>query len=247
MDALPHPLLRYRQLVTLGTAERAASRDGETMARINITAIRRQQMVQAAVAVMAAKGWNETSIDEVTRAAGVSRGLVSYHFKDKTDLLSAVLASCRAAFNEAVSAASGVTDDEPERLRRVVRAALFQIRENPVNYQVFLHFAANAGSHPELGEQIRTLYSEYRAVITHGIAVGQHHGVYRAELDPVAAAAQIAAAIMGLALQWLTDPDAYPFEVAARQTEEMILAFLTGVPTSVPAPKADGHRQQIAT
>lgn len=217
------------------------------MARINITAIRRQQMVQAAVAVMAAKGWSETSIDEVTKAAGVSRGLVSYHFKDKTDLLSAVLASCRAAFNEAVSAASGVTDDEPERLRLVVRAALHQIRENPVNYQVFLHFAANAGTHPELGEQIRTLYSEYRAVIARGIAVGQHHGVYRTELDPMATAAQIAGAIMGLALQWLTDPDGYPFEAAAHQTEDMILAFVTGLPATAPAQPRNGHFEVEAT
>lgn len=217
------------------------------MARINITAIRRQQMVQAAVAVMAAKGWNETSIDEVTKAAGVSRGLVSYHFKDKADLLSAVLASCRAAFNEAVSAASGVTDDEPERLRLVVRAALHQIPENPVNYQVFLHFAANAGTHPELGEQIRTLYSEYRAVITRGIAAGQQHGVYRADLDPVATAAQISGAIMGLALQWLTDPDGYPFETAAHQTEDMILAFVTGLPASAPARTRNKHHAGGAT
>ena len=49
---------------------------------------------------MARRGWNDTSIDEITREARVSRGLVSYHFKDKNELLSGVLQRAREMFLE---------------------------------------------------------------------------------------------------------------------------------------------------
>lgn len=200
------------------------------MARINITEIRRRQLVDAAVTVMARKGWAETSIDEVTKEAGVSRGLVSYHFKDKNDLLSSVLDRCRDTFNESVARAAAEADPGPARMRRVVRIALNLMRDDPVTYQVFLHFAAAARSQPELGEQIRLLYAEFRRQVAHGIHDGQQRGDYRAELDAEAAATQLCGAIVGVALQWLIDPDGFPFEATARQTEEMILAYLVAVP-----------------
>lgn len=197
------------------------------MARINITAIRRTQIVDAAIQVMAEKGWNETSIDEVTRTAGVSRGLVSYHFKDKADLLSGVLSRCREIFNETVSAAATVTSEPVERMRLIVRAAIAMTRENPVSYQVFLHFAANGPAQPELGEQIRLLYADFRAYTAAGIRSGQRRGLFRADLDPDATAAQVIGAIIGLALQWLVDPEGYPFDAAARQAEAMLMDYLT--------------------
>jgi AcrR family transcriptional regulator len=193
---------------------------------MRVTAERRRQIVAAAVAVMAERGWNEASIDEITRTAGVSRGLVSYHFKDKADLLSGVLARCQETFNESVAAAIAESENEVERLRLIIRKAIALTREDPISYQVFLHFAASARSQPELGEQIRLLYERFRRATAAGIRAGQGHGHFRPELEPEATAAQIVGTIVGLALQWLLDPEGYPFEPAARQTEEMLMAYV---------------------
>lgn len=197
------------------------------MGRINITAIRRRQIIDATIAVMARKGWNDTSIDEITREAGVSRGLVSYHFRDKSELLSGVLARCQESFDQAVANGAAQGRDVLERLRIIIRLAIEQVRSDPVNYEVFLHFSASARSDPELRDQITNLWSGYRAATASAIRYGQLKGLVRQDVDPDATAAMEIGTLIGLALQWLLDPDAYPLDEAARETEEMFMSYIT--------------------
>ena len=148
------------------------------MGRINITEIRRNQIVDAAVRVMARHGWNDTSIDEITREAGVSRGLVSYHFKDKSDLLSGVLARCQEIFNDAVAAAGAGGTDRRQAMRLVTRAAIFMARDDPTTYEVFLHFSANGRAVPQLGDEIRRLWGGFRHFTAVAIRAGQEDGSF---------------------------------------------------------------------
>jgi AcrR family transcriptional regulator len=202
----------------------AAVRRGEDgVSREDIAGRRRDQLVDATIAVMGRRGWQRTSISEVTREAGVSRGLASYHFRDKSELLSAVLARCRAKFRSAVleGAAQGTP---PEQLRTIIRLAVAQIREDPVVYLVFLHFTAAEPSVPELGAQIRGLWREFREEAAAGIRAGQASGHYRPDLDAQAAAAQLFGAIVGLALQWLLDPESFDLDAAGRAVEAQFLS-----------------------
>lgn len=200
------------------------------MARPKIAEIRRKQIIDAAIHVMAERGWNETSIDEITREAGVSRGLVSYHFKDKSELLSGVLARCQEMFNDAITQAIAKTDDKVEQARLALRHALSYTIEDPTVYQVFVYFAANGRSNPELGDQIRALWGNFRTIAAAGIRRGQARGIYRNDIDAEAAAARQIGAITGLALQWIVDPGAFPFDTAARQCEDMLIEYLTSGP-----------------
>lgn len=195
------------------------------MARINITAVRRQQIIDATIRVMAAKGWNETSIDEITREAGVSRGLVSYHFKDKAQLLSGVLASCQDTFAATVATAVAASPDPLEQVRLATRSAVLMVREHPAPYEVFMHFSASARSDPDLAEQVRGLYRGFRQAIADGIRRGQESGHFR-EVDPGMAAARHVGTIVGLALQWLLDPDSFDLDEAAADAEASILTLL---------------------
>jgi AcrR family transcriptional regulator len=198
---------------------------------------------------MASKGWNETSIDEITREAGVSRGLVSYHFKDKAELLSGVLARCEATHAEALAQAAANTNDPVEQSRLVIRAAIDMARDDPTQYEIFLHFLASARSQPELGEQIRVLYRGFRKIQAAGIRRGQRLGYYRADIDPEAAAARQVGTITGLAMQWLLDPGAFPFEDAREQMVTMLMDYLThGAPrTGADAKLGEPEPEPVAT
>lgn len=50
----------------------------------------RRRILDAARELFATRGWAPTSVDEVVRAAGVTKGALYHHFRDKTDLLRAV-------------------------------------------------------------------------------------------------------------------------------------------------------------
>ena len=50
-------------------------------------------ILQAAVTVLAEKGYNDATIPEISEAANVSRGILHYYFKDKEDLVCRALTS----------------------------------------------------------------------------------------------------------------------------------------------------------
>lgn len=51
----------------------------------------RARLVEAAAAVIGEKGWDRTSLDEVARRAGMSRGAIYGNFKDREELFLAVV------------------------------------------------------------------------------------------------------------------------------------------------------------
>jgi AcrR family transcriptional regulator len=57
----------------------------------------RAQIVEFAAQAFMAKGFSATSVDDVARLMGCTKGLIYYHFKDKTDLFFAIH---RQAMNE---------------------------------------------------------------------------------------------------------------------------------------------------
>src|SRR5437773_4601871 len=58
--------------------------------RIDIGSIRREQIVEAAVTVIAEQGLQNLSLSEIETRAGMSRGQLTYYFPTKEDILLAV-------------------------------------------------------------------------------------------------------------------------------------------------------------
>src|SRR2546421_3899989 len=58
--------------------------------RIDIAAIRREQIVEAAVAVIAEQGLHNLSLSEIEKRARMSRGQLTYYFATKEAILLAV-------------------------------------------------------------------------------------------------------------------------------------------------------------
>src|SRR6516164_1515329 len=58
--------------------------------RIDIASIRRDQIVEAAVAVITERGIQNLSLSEIEKKAGMSRGQLTYYFPAKEDILLAV-------------------------------------------------------------------------------------------------------------------------------------------------------------
>src|SRR5208283_1534580 len=58
--------------------------------RIDIASIRKEQIVEAAVAVIAEQGLQNLSLSEIENKAGMKRGQLTYYFRHKEDILLAV-------------------------------------------------------------------------------------------------------------------------------------------------------------
>lgn len=53
--------------------------------------VTRERILAAAMTVFAQKGWQKTSLDEVATAAGMTKGAIYWHFRNKNDLFFALL------------------------------------------------------------------------------------------------------------------------------------------------------------
>src|SRR3954454_4319993 len=57
---------------------------------LSLATLRREQIVDAAVAVIAEQGIQNLSLSEIEKKVGMSRGQLTYYFKTKEDILLAV-------------------------------------------------------------------------------------------------------------------------------------------------------------
>lgn len=91
-----------------GSQNRAVS---PTSPQATQAAATRSQLVAVARRLFAEKGYAATATEEIVVAAGVTRGALYYHFRDKQDLFRAVLVAVEDELHERVTA---VVMAEPE-------------------------------------------------------------------------------------------------------------------------------------
>lgn len=97
----------------------------------------REQLIEVATRLFADSGYEDTSVEDVLSAAGVSRGALYHHFAGKDALFEAVVESVEAGVMAALAAAG---DDAPDAVTRVKTMALAWIgmAGDPVIQRVIL-------------------------------------------------------------------------------------------------------------
>ena len=100
---------------------KAESRGGES---------RREALLDTAAAMFAAKGYDRTSIRNITGAVGMLPGSIYYHFPSKEELLLAVYRKGVAQFEAAIDAALAHSDGEPWHVLESACAAHLSILLN---------------------------------------------------------------------------------------------------------------------
>lgn len=115
----------------------------------------RRELIAAAAAVFARRGFPGASLEEIAREAGYTTGALYWHFKDKDELFLAVFeayAHSRAADVAAVRAEA--QGDLAERERAYADDWMRRLDEDPEIVVLVLEFAAHAWRNPELQEPL---------------------------------------------------------------------------------------------
>jgi AcrR family transcriptional regulator len=90
--------------------------------KAEVTALKRERIMDAATKLFAAQGFHGTSVDSIAAALGVTKPFVYYHFKDKAEILTAV---CRRGADltlGAIKAAERAPGTATERLAYFCRS-----------------------------------------------------------------------------------------------------------------------------
>lgn len=85
---------------------------------------RRLQITGGLQIAMAEKGYDKASIQSIAKAAGLSSGLIHYHFKSKQEILVALINSLNTAAQDRFAAFQEKANTPTERLHAYIDAAL---------------------------------------------------------------------------------------------------------------------------
>ena len=96
---------------------------GERRRRKATREARRRQLIEATIETIAAQGYSRTTLTDVARQAGISHGLVNFHFETKERLLTETLQYLAAEYRQNWTAALEAAGPSPaEQLDAVLRA-----------------------------------------------------------------------------------------------------------------------------
>jgi AcrR family transcriptional regulator len=84
----------------------------------------RRSLVAAGRELFGARGYASASVEEVVRQAGVTKGALYHHFKDKDDLFRAVVEDVKEDVTKVVGAKFLEAAEEPDPLITVVRGCM---------------------------------------------------------------------------------------------------------------------------
>jgi TetR/AcrR family acrAB operon transcriptional repressor len=98
----------------------------------------REAVIDAAEQVFAQRGVSRTSLQEIAKAAGVTRGAIYWHFKDKAELFNAMMQRTTLPMQEALKAIDTEHGTQPlNELKASMHQALRRIAEDPRTRRVF--------------------------------------------------------------------------------------------------------------
>lgn len=169
---------------------------------------KREEIVEAALRVVADLGYRKASVREIAEAVGLSPAGLLHHFGSKEELWIAIL-TARDVSDTALGDAAlhRVGPAQPGTLARF-REILAHNASVPGLVRLYVQFAADAA---EPGHPGREYLSERGAALDRAliaeIIAGQQAGTVRADLDPAWAARALRALADGLQAGWLLDPE----------------------------------------
>ena len=176
----------------------------------------------AAIDCFARLGYQGTSIDRIARDAGVTKGAVYYHFRDKEELLFEAVKDRIGGFEKHVLKEVTSAQDALANLRQVIDACFFHATVSNHRRFIITLMVEALDTNPRLSAEFRNILRRMRAFLTAVIARGQEQGSLRRDVAPEAVAAALAGSIIGAEVQHYQDPD----EVDLRRVLDTLLEQL---------------------
>jgi AcrR family transcriptional regulator len=155
------------------------------------------------------KGYHGTSIDDITQAAGVTKGALYWHFKSKEELLKKIVKEFEKRFLDglirAVGEVNGGAVDKFEKYIRFNSAFAYYNRELCVSFETLA--AELVGAHHRIEPEFRRIYKKYRKFLSDLITQGKEEKIFKKDLNTNLSALALMAFHYGILVHWSMNKD----------------------------------------
>jgi len=199
--------------------------------RISISFIRKEQIVDAAVYVIAQQGLLNFSLSEIEKKAHMSRGQLTYYFPAKEDILLAVfdrfLSLMQIDFQVQDKKTGKPSADQLkgwERISRIIENVLARPVEGDGFHALQYTFLSQMSHRDDFRFRLSALYEEWRIKITGDLT--QEFATVTNDLDFRNLATLIEAILHGLSMQRAADPDAFDPKTMCDLVLNILFSFM---------------------
>jgi len=143
----------------------------------------RERIVREALQLFCQKGYEGASVREIVQAAGVTKPVLYYYFKNKDDLFSHIIHSSLDPFYENILEVCNHADKNYIRaLETIVEHYLEAARLHP-NHVRFLHAMAFSGLYNHVFDFI-SYWNKHIEIYIELFQKGREQGIFRSDLSP---------------------------------------------------------------
>ncbi len=160
----------------------------------------------AALKAFSEKGYDKTTVEDIVRISGLSKGTLYWYFTNKEAIFTGLVQMVFDAFGQAIDGALQQTanDPPPERIRRLI-LSFDAMLDNSSNWiGLYADFFMQAWQKPALRVIFREGYQPYVDAIVVIVQQGIDAGIFR-PVDPAVAARMLIGAIDGYWFQQMLD------------------------------------------
>jgi AcrR family transcriptional regulator len=147
--------------------------------RPDVSAERRAQIIEAALACFSRKGYHNTTMDDIVAESGLSKGSLYWYFESKDELFTSALTSVFVDVGQEAVAALEQCTTASDRMRAIARAATGFSRAAEGFFNLFLEFWASSPRREEASQLWVGLLAQYKDTVVGIIEQGVENGEFK--------------------------------------------------------------------
>jgi len=187
----------------------------------------RSAILDTAERVFSERGVSRTSLTDIAEAAGLTRGAIYWHFKDKADLFCEMFARVTMPMEDAPCQVDHSRAADPLASIRTMMVTILKRTSEDAQARRVFHIIFHKCEYVDEMKPVWKRFSEMQAScvarIEHGIKAAIANGQVAEHVDARRAALGLHALVDGLISKWVMDPDYMPLK---REAEHVVDFFL---------------------
>ncbi|HVB72752.1 MAG TPA: TetR/AcrR family transcriptional regulator [Ktedonobacteraceae bacterium] len=175
--------------------------------RQDVSETRKNQILDAAMAVFARSGFHEARMDDIVQESGLSKGTLYWYFKSKEEIITAISQRLFATDIEQVEGLLRAEGTVSERLQQLIHDRIQGLQDMSGMVAILFEFYAVALHQDGVRQFIKAYFQNFHELLVALIEQGIERKEFR-PVDALAAATALDAIFEGLIVRWLIDPEA---------------------------------------
>ncbi|MHB8106623.1 MAG: TetR/AcrR family transcriptional regulator [Candidatus Cryosericum sp.] len=187
----------------------------------------RSRILAAAEQSFAEHGYDVTSVDNICRAAGISKGAFYYHFPSKGSVFVALLDAWLAELDRQFASVQTSGESVPRQVAAMAAGANEIYHVAGTKWNILLEFWAKAKTDPEVAHSMVAMLRRYQGFFQQVLDRGVSEGSLQVT-DSNLAATVLLSAVLGLLLQGILDPEGKDWGALMQRALVMLMESMRG-------------------